>query len=75
MLTLKSKDPVKVISIRGTNFEAADATGGSGKSENVAATDCKSDKIEFVSQELSKSDRPDLSSAKAVVSGGKQRRF
>jgi electron transfer flavoprotein alpha subunit len=70
VMTLKSKDAVKVVSIRGTNFEAAAASGGSGKSENVAATDCKSDKIEFISQELSKSDRPDLTSAKAVVSGG-----
>lgn len=70
VLTLKSKDAVKVVSIRGTNFEAAAASGGSGKSEKVAATDCKSSQIEFISQELSKSDRPDLTSAKAVVSGG-----
>lgn len=45
--------------------------GGSAKIEQAPAGDYKSDLIEFIKQELSKSDRPDLTSAKVVVSGGR----
>ncbi|KAG8230146.1 hypothetical protein J437_LFUL010397 [Ladona fulva] len=71
VLTLKAKDPVKVVSVRGTSFEAAKLEGGSAKSENAPSGEYKTDLAEFVSQELSKSDRPELTSAKVVVSGGR----
>lgn len=70
-LTLKSKDPVKVITVRGTNFEAAPATGGSSAIEQAPAGDYKTDLSEFVSQELTKSDRPELTAAKVIISGGR----
>ncbi|XP_055632166.1 electron transfer flavoprotein subunit alpha, mitochondrial [Toxorhynchites rutilus septentrionalis] len=68
--TVKSKDPVKVITIRGTNFEAAGATG-SGSVEKAPEGDYKSNSTEFISQELTKSDRPSLTAAKVVISGGR----
>ncbi|CAK9797214.1 Electron transfer flavoprotein subunit alpha, mitochondrial [Anthophora plagiata] len=68
--TLKSKDKVKIVSVRGTAFEAAPLEGGSAKCESVSG-DYKSELIEFLKQELSKSDRPELTSAKVVVSGGR----
>ncbi|XP_049815285.1 electron transfer flavoprotein subunit alpha, mitochondrial [Schistocerca nitens] len=71
ILTLKSKDPVKVVTIRGTNFEPAPLEGGSASTEQAAAGDYKTDLVQFVGQELSKSDRPELTSAKVVVSGGR----
>ncbi|XP_067000832.1 electron transfer flavoprotein subunit alpha, mitochondrial [Anabrus simplex] len=71
ILTLKSKDAIKVITIRGTSFEPASLEGGSAKTEAAPAGNYKTDLSEFVSQELSKSDRPELTSAKVVVSGGR----
>lgn len=71
IMTLKSKDAVKVITVRGTSFEAAEAQGGSAGSENVAVADLPVDMSQFISQELSKSDRPELTAAKSVVSGGR----
>lgn len=68
--TLTVKDPIKVLTIRGTNFEAAPLEGGSVGIENLPADDCATDLTVFISQELSKSDRPELTSAKVVVSGG-----
>lgn len=68
--TLKSKDAVKVITVRGTNFEAAQA-GGSAPVEAAPEVNCKTDLSEFVSQELTKSDRPELTSAKVIISGGR----
>jgi len=67
--TLTSSEPVKVITVRGTAFEAA-AVGGSAATENVSS-DVSNDKSSFVGQELSKSDRPELASAKTVVAGGR----
>lgn len=68
--TIRAKDAIKVITVRGTNFEAA-AAGGSAAVENVPAGDFKSDLSEFVGQELSKSDRPELTGAKVIISGGR----
>lgn len=68
--TLKSKDSVKVITVRGTAFEPAATEGGSGATEQVT-TSVANDLSSWVSQELSKSDRPELTSAKAVISGGR----
>ncbi|XP_005091396.1 electron transfer flavoprotein subunit alpha, mitochondrial [Aplysia californica] len=68
--TLTSNEPVKVITVRGTAFEAAE-TGGSAATENVSADAVTNDLSDFVGQELSKSDRPELASAKTVVAGGR----
>ncbi|CAB0041735.1 unnamed protein product [Trichogramma brassicae] len=69
--TVKSKDSIKVVSVRGTSFEAAPLEGGSAKVEEAPAGDYNTDKAVFVGQELTKSDRPELTAAKVVVSGGR----
>ncbi|MCL6698995.1 electron transfer flavoprotein subunit alpha/FixB family protein [Sphingomonas sp. NSE70-1] len=68
--TVKSKDAKKVITVRGTAFEKAARDGGSGSVEAVDAGG-SSGKSSFVSAELSKSERPELTSAKVIVSGGR----
>ena len=68
--TVQSSDAVKVITVRGTGFDAAAATGGSAAVETVAAV-ADSGKSSFVGSELSKSDRPELTAAKIIVSGGR----
>ena len=68
--TVKSKDAKKVITVRGTAFEKVAATGGSGTIETVDAGSA-SGKSSFVGAELSKSERPELTSAKIIVSGGR----
>ena len=70
LLTLKSNDAVKVLTIRGTNFEAAALDGGNAAKENAPSADLSQILAQFVGQELSKSDRPELTSAKIVISGG-----
>jgi len=71
VMTLKSKDPVKIITVRTTAFEPAATSGGSGAVESLAAPGGLPDNSAWVGQELSKSDRPDLGSASVVVSGGR----
>ncbi|MFE0752811.1 electron transfer flavoprotein subunit alpha/FixB family protein [Inquilinus sp. NPDC058860] len=68
--TVQSADPIKVITVRGTAFEAAAAEGGSAAIEAIEA---KADAglSSFVGQELSKSERPELTSARIVISGGR----
>ncbi|GAA5234602.1 electron transfer flavoprotein subunit alpha/FixB family protein [Verticiella sediminum] len=68
--TVQSADPVKVITVRTTGFDAAAATGGSAAVENVEAV-ADSGKSSFVGREVAKSDRPELAGAKIVVSGGR----
>jgi len=68
--TVQSTDPVKVITVRGTGFDAAPAEGGSAAVETLAAVG-DSGKSSFVGRELAKSDRPELTGAKIVVSGGR----
>jgi electron transfer flavoprotein alpha subunit len=68
--TVKSKDAKKVITVRGTAFEKAARDGGSGTIEKVDAGS-PGGKSEFVSAEMSKSERPELTSAKIIVSGGR----
>ena len=68
--TVKSKDAKKVITVRGTAFDKAAADGGSGTVETVDAGSA-SGKSSFVGAELSKSERPELTSAKVIVSGGR----
>jgi electron transfer flavoprotein alpha subunit len=68
--TVRSSDPVKVITVRGTAFEAAAAEGGSA---TIEAIEAKPDAglSSFVGQELSKSERPELTSARIIISGGR----
>jgi electron transfer flavoprotein alpha subunit len=68
--TVQSSDAVKVITVRTTGFDAAAASGGSAAVESVAAT-ADSGKSAFVGREVTKSDRPELTAAKIIVSGGR----
>ena len=68
--TVQSADPVKVITVRGTAFDAAAASGGSAAIETVPAV-ADSGKSAYVGSELAKSDRPELTAAKVIVSGGR----
>ncbi len=70
LATVKSADTVKVIGVRTTSFDSASAEGGSASVENVDAA-AADPKVSFVGQELSTSDRPELTSADTVVSGGR----
>ncbi len=67
--TVQSSDAVKVITVRGTGFDAA-ATNGNAAVEQIAAV-ADTGKVAFISRELAKSDRPELTAAKVVVSGGR----
>ena len=68
--TVQSKDPVKVITVRTTAFESAAASGGSAPIETrPAAPD--TGKAQVVGREITKSERPELTSARIVVSGGR----
>ena len=68
--TVQSKDAKKVVTVRATGFDAAAATGGSARVEQVGAPAADA-RVEVVGQELTKSDRPELASARVVVSGGR----
>jgi electron transfer flavoprotein alpha subunit len=68
--TVQALDAIKVLTVRATGFDAVAATGGSAAVEAVGtATDAGTSK--FVAEELAKSDRPELTAAKIVVSGGR----
>jgi electron transfer flavoprotein alpha subunit len=68
--TVQALDAIKVLTVRATGFDAVAATGGSAAIEAVATvTDAGTSK--FVAEELAKSDRPELTAAKIVVSGGR----
>lgn len=69
--TLKAKDNIKLLTVRGTNFAACDLTGPGISAEQAPACDVKNDISEWCGQELSKSERPELTSAKRVISGGR----
>ena len=70
MATVRSTDGVKVVTVRQTAFDAVAADGGSGTVETIGAGD-DIEGSEFVGQELSRSDRPELTSARVVISGGR----
>ena len=67
---VQSLDAVKVITVRTTGFDAAAATGGSASVETLSGVG-DSGKSSFVSAEIAKSDRPELTAAKIIVSGGR----
>jgi len=69
IMTVKSSDAKKVITVRGTAFPAA-GNDGSASVEDLAAPAAQS-RSEFVSEEMVKSDRPELTAAKRIVSGGR----
>jgi electron transfer flavoprotein alpha subunit len=70
LATVKSKDPIKVITVRTTAFDAVSATGGQGTIETLDAP-ADAGLSSFVGREVSKSERPELTSAKIIVSGGR----
>jgi electron transfer flavoprotein alpha subunit len=70
LATVQSKDPIKVITVRGTAFPPGEAEGGSASVEAVGGAG-SAGLSEFVKAELSKSERPELTSARVIVSGGR----
>jgi electron transfer flavoprotein alpha subunit len=68
--TVQSTDAKRVITVRGTSFEKAERSGGSATVERIGGTG-DAGLSSFVSAELSKSERPELTSAKVIVSGGR----
>jgi electron transfer flavoprotein alpha subunit len=70
LATVKSKDAIKVITVRTTAFDAVASSGGSAAIESVAAP-ADTGLAAFVGREVSKSERPELTAAKIIVSGGR----
>jgi len=70
LATVQSKDATKVITVRTTGFDAVAASGGSATVESVAAP-ADSGLSAFVGREVQKSERPELTAAKVIVSGGR----
>ena len=68
--TVQSADGVKVITVRTTGFDAAAASGGTAAVETAAAT-ADNGKSSFMGSEIAKSERPELTAAKIIVSGGR----
>jgi electron transfer flavoprotein alpha subunit len=68
--TVQSSDPIKVITVRGTGFDPVPAEGGDAAIEDVGPG-ADAGLSRFVGQELSKSERPELTSARIIVSGGR----
>ena len=68
--TVQSADPIKVITVRTTGFDPVAAEGGSATVEKIEAA-ADSGLSQFVSREVTKLDRPELTSAKIIVSGGR----
>jgi len=70
LATVKSKDAIKIITVRTTAFDAVAASGGSAKVEAVSPP-ADAGLSAFVGREVSKSERPELTAAKIIVSGGR----
>ncbi len=68
--TVQSTDGVKVLTVRTTSFDATLAEGGSAEVETIAAV-ADAGRSRFVGQEVSKTDRPELTAAKIIISGGR----
>ena len=68
--TVQSSDAIKVITVRTTGFDPAQANGGSAAIESIAAV-ADSGLSTYVGSEIAKSDRPELTAAKIIVSGGR----
>ena len=70
LATVQSKDKIKIITVRGTAFAPAAATGGNAAIETIEKAEAPGI-TEFVGAELSKSERPELTSARVIISGGR----
>jgi electron transfer flavoprotein alpha subunit len=70
MATVKSSDAIRIVTVRATTFDAAAAEGGSAAVESIAAAGDPGLSA-FVSLSASKSERPDLTTARVVISGGR----
>ena len=68
--TVQSADPIKVITVRTTGFDAAAASGGSAAVEAIAAVAASASST-WLGSEIAKNDRPELTAAKIIVSGGR----
>ncbi len=68
--TVQCADAIKVITVRTTGFDAAEASGGSAAVEKISAV-ADSGKSAFLRSEIAKNDRPELTAAKIIVSGGR----
>ena len=68
--TVQSSDATKVLTVRTTGFDAAAATGGSAAVQSIAAV-ADSGLSSFIGSEIAKNDRPELTAAKIIVSGGR----
>ena len=68
--TVQATDAVKVLTVRTTGFDPAAATGGSAAVESLAAV-AASARVSFLGSEIAKNDRPELTAAKIIVSGGR----
>ncbi|MCH6576365.1 MAG: electron transfer flavoprotein subunit alpha/FixB family protein [Proteobacteria bacterium] len=71
MATVRSRDTVKVITVRTTAFEKAETGGGAAEIEAIAAIGGGPALSRFISAELSASERPELTSARVIISGGR----
>jgi len=70
LATVQSSDKLKVVTVRTTGFDAAHSSGGSASVENAPAV-ADPGLSSFVGRDVTKSDRPELTSAKIIVSGGR----
>jgi len=70
LATVQAKDPIKVITVRSTGFEAVPATGGTATITTIAAA-ADTGLSTLVGRELTKSERPELTAARVIVSGGR----
>ena len=70
MATVKSSDPIRMVTVRTTSFELADAEGGGAQTVNLSPAGA-TDLVKFIEHALSRSERPELTSARVVVSGGR----
>ena len=68
--TVQSTDAIKVITVRTTGFDAAASTGGSASVDTPAAAGVSAD-VQFLGSEIARNDRPELTAAKIIVSGGR----
>lgn len=70
LATVQSEDPIKVITVRGTAFDPVSAEGGNASVEPVDTVK-EQGVAEFIGEELTRSERPDLTAASIVISGGR----